>query len=96
MLKQVLQNIKKVEQIKSCKCKKSEERLMCQTGTQFNSDQILKKKEKIHDYPIDTDSVSDEHICPLCGLVFKNLVKSDIFEEHVINHFTSNVLEDLI
>jgi len=80
---------------------------MCQTGTQFDSDDSFKEHGATQT-SLMTPSISMEkcsnlndnmdveiNTCPLCGIVYGKSIPFAEFHEHVLNHFTKETsIED--
>ncbi|KAJ8683237.1 hypothetical protein QAD02_019029 [Eretmocerus hayati] len=89
-LAKTLQNFRNREKNVKCdRCRNNSQRLMCQTGTQIDSDCSWRKNSATQTSKSSATlpETTEDDVCPLCGLVFKS-VSFDIFHEHVINHFT--------
>lgn len=77
---------------------------MCQTGTQFNSDDSLKENGATQtslitettpvmenqNYATDGCRDVDNKICPMCGLVYGKSTNCAEFHEHVLSHFSED------
>lgn len=79
-------------------CRKNANKKLCQTGTQFDSDDSFKEHGatqtslvtpslSIEKYPNDNMDV-DISTCPLCGIIYGRSIPFEEFHEHVLNHFT--------
>lgn len=76
---------------------------MCQTGTQFDSDDSFKEHGatqtslmtpsiSIDKYSNLNDNIdADTNTCPLCGIVYGKSIPFTEFHEHVLSHFTKEV-----
>ncbi|XP_012527884.1 uncharacterized protein LOC105831935 [Monomorium pharaonis] len=102
-LRRALQNIKQMRKGAVCNnCRKNVNKKMCQTGTQFDSDNNFKEHGatqtsltspsiSMEKYPVVNDNMDiiDSNICPLCGIMYrKSLSTFEEFHEHVVNHFS--------
>ncbi|KAH0560573.1 protein spindle-F [Cotesia glomerata] len=94
-LKKVLHNL--------CKLKKVSKKV-CQTGTQFDSDDSLREHgstqtslppEALHPDKPDQETAKNSpvsgKICPMCGSYFEPKTSFNIFHEHVLSHFSSDL-----
>ncbi|XP_071562158.1 protein spindle-F isoform X2 [Temnothorax nylanderi] len=103
-LKRALQNLKKMRKGAICNnCRKNANKKMCQTGTQFDSDDSFKEHgatqtslmnpsismEKCSNLNDNMDA--DINTCPLCGTAYGKSIPFEEFHEHVLNHFTKEV-----
>lgn len=100
-LKRALQNLKKMGKGAICNnCRKNANKKMCQTGTQFDSDDSFKEHGatqtslmtpslSMEKCPNQNDNV--DNMCPLCGIAFGKCVPFPDFHEHVLSHFTKEV-----
>ncbi|XP_020279661.1 protein spindle-F isoform X2 [Pseudomyrmex gracilis] len=97
-LKKILQNVKVLKGTTCSNCRKNTSKAMCQTGTQFDSDDSFKEHEAIQT-SLMTPSLSIEKpcnlnddmdvgltTCPLCGITRSSISVED-YHEHVLNHF---------
>lgn len=76
---------------------------MCQTGTQFDSNDSFKEHGatqtslmtpsiSIEKYSNLNDNLDiDANTCPLCGIVYGKSKSFAEFHEHVLSHFTKDV-----
>ncbi|KAL0104803.1 hypothetical protein PUN28_016443 [Cardiocondyla obscurior] len=105
-LKKALQNLKKMKKGIICNsCRKNANKKMCQTGTQFDSDDSFKEHGATQT-SLTTPSISMEkrsnlndtniaiNTCPLCGTVYGNSISFAEFHEHVLSHFTKEVSKE--
>ncbi|OXU21495.1 hypothetical protein TSAR_002658 [Trichomalopsis sarcophagae] len=102
-LKLIVDNLKKTKKNETCNnCKNSIAKVMCQTGTQFDSNSSLRDNNATQtSLPSPStlpnkkiQTMEDNNICPLCGVVYSMSVSFDLFHEHVVNHFTKDVSGD--
>lgn len=101
-LKRALQNMKKMRKGIICNnCRKNANKKMCQTGTQFDSDDSFKEHGATQT-SLMTPSISmekcsnlndmdDINTCPLCGAIYKKPIPFAEFHEHVLSHFTKEM-----
>ncbi|XP_008558930.1 protein spindle-F [Microplitis demolitor] len=86
-----------------CKIKKVSKKV-CQTGTQFDSDDSLREHgstqtslppEALH--PEKPEQVTNktpgslDNICPMCGSYFEQTIPFQTFHEHVLSHFSPDL-----
>lgn len=75
---------------------------MCQTGTQFDSDDSFKEHGatqtslmtpniSVEKCPNLNANIDDINTCPLCGTVYQKSIPFAEFHEHVLSHFTKEV-----
>ena len=82
---------------------------MCQTGTQFDSDDNFKEHRATQTSPMSpnlsmekcpnlNDNIDVEiNTCPLCGIVYEKSIPFAEFHEHVLSHFTKEMsTEELV
>lgn len=78
---------------------------MCQTGTQFDSNDTFKEhgatqtslitsSVSIEKYSNLNDIDADTNTCPLCGIVYGKSKSFTEFHEHVLSHFTKEIPDD--
>ncbi|XP_015124808.1 protein spindle-F [Diachasma alloeum] len=92
-LKKVLQNLKRIRKAS---------KKVCQTGTQFDSDDSLREHGATQTslppaVSLESDKVEgsvnktpdDAQICPMCGAFFGKSVPFETFHEHVLSHFST-------
>uniref|UniRef100_A0A0C9RXC0 Ccdc92 protein n=2 Tax=Fopius arisanus TaxID=64838 RepID=A0A0C9RXC0_9HYME len=92
-LKKVLQNLEKIRKAS---------KKVCQTGTQFDSDDSLREDGTTQTslptaVSLESGKVEgpvnqipdDVQICPMCGAFFGKSVPFEIFHEHVLSHFST-------
>jgi len=87
-------------------CRKNANKKMCQTGTQFDSDDSFKEHGAtqtslttpsltMEKCPNTNDNMNVEiNTCPLCGIVYGRSIPFAEFHEHVLGHFTKEVSTD--
>ncbi|KYN17629.1 PREDICTED: protein spindle-F [Trachymyrmex cornetzi] len=103
-LKRALQNLKKMRKGMICNnCQKNANKKMCQTGTQFDSDDSFKEHRatqtsptspslSMKKYPNLNDNIDvDINTCPLCGIVYEKSIPFAEFHEHVLSHFAKEM-----
>ncbi|XP_029156873.1 protein spindle-F isoform X1 [Nylanderia fulva] len=102
-LKRTLQNLKKMRKGTTCNnCRENANKKMCQTGTQFDSNDSFKEHGatqtslmtpsiSIEKYSNLNDNLDIANTCPLCGTVYGKSKSFTEFHEHVLNHFTKDV-----
>ncbi|KYM97781.1 PREDICTED: protein spindle-F [Cyphomyrmex costatus] len=103
-LKRTLQNLKKMKNGTICNnCQKNANKKMCQTGTQFESNDSFKGHRatqtsfmstslSMEKCPNLNDNIdADINICPLCGIVYGKSIPFAEFHEHVLSHFTKEM-----
>lgn len=86
-----------------CKsCREKARRKVCQTGTQFNSDDSLKENgatqtslipslnvvAETRNFTTDSCSEVENKICPMCEMIYGKSTSCAEFHEHVLSHFT--------
>lgn len=74
---------------------------VCQTGTQFDSDDSLREhgatQTSLPPVSLESDKpegsvtkiLDDVQICPMCGAFFGKSVPFETFHEHVLSHFSA-------
>lgn len=79
---------------------------MCQTGTQFDSNDSFKEHEatqtslmtpsiSMEKYPNINDNIdANTNTCPLCGIVYGKSKPFTEFHEHVLSHFIKEVSDE--
>ncbi|XP_053977599.1 protein spindle-F isoform X3 [Hylaeus anthracinus] len=102
-LKRALQHFKKMKEGAMCNiCRMNANKKMCQTGTQFDSDESFKEHgatqtslqtsslclDKCSNSTDNTEQVN--RICPLCGLFYGKATLFIEFHEHVLSHFSKD------
>lgn len=87
-------------------CRENANKKMCQTGTQFDSNDSFKEHEatqtslmtpsiSIEKYSNLNDNLDvDTNTCPLCGTVYGKSKSFTEFHEHVLSHFTKEMSTD--
>ncbi|XP_011633788.1 protein spindle-F [Pogonomyrmex barbatus] len=102
-LKRALQNLKKIRNGVCNNCREKANKKMCQTGTQFDSDDSFKEHgatqtslmtpnismEKCPNLNDNLDA--DINTCPLCGIVYGKSISFEEFHQHVLTHITNEV-----
>ena len=79
------------------KCKGKIEKMMCQIGTQVNSDGTSNENEATQtslavscsQLEKNNQNVEMDQICPFCGDIY-NKTAFDLFYEHVVTHILSD------
>ncbi|XP_063979666.1 protein spindle-F [Diachasmimorpha longicaudata] len=92
-LKKVFQNLKRIRRAS---------KKVCQTGTQFDSDDSLRENgatqtSLLPTVSLESDKIEgfvnkipdDGQICPMCGAFFGKSVPFETFHQHVLSHFST-------
>ncbi|XP_076241501.1 C2H2-type zinc binding domain-containing protein spindle-F [Calliopsis andreniformis] len=106
-LKRALQNFTKLKTGVMCNnCRMNANKKMCQAGTQFDSDESVKKhgatQTSLQTTNLSSEKRSnttdnaekDDNICPLCGSYYGKTTSFSEFHEHVLSHFTKELSID--